>query len=192
MIIIIIVFWMIICTHRLIFYEIHDQLCNISTNLSAALYHTVYVFIGGGVCPSMIMVVSACLIRRNLARKRQRRMQLATIEHHRNSLDQQVHSLLFIQIIFYIIFTTPQMCNVIFNAISVSNPNRSQDYRAVERLVSFIGEVMLYLFPVTSFYLYTLTARTFRSELVKFIRLALRRPARTVPMTDVTAITQRA
>jgi hypothetical protein len=169
-IILIIIFWSIICSHRLIFYEIKGSLCGIVNNIGAAFYHSIYVIVGGGICPAMIMIVCACLIRRNLARKQQRRTQLSLGDQQRNSLDQQVLNILFIQIICYIIFTIPQLCNLVFAAVSITNFNPSSDYLAVEEFVAFIAELMLYLFPVTSFYLYTLTSRTFRSELKKCIR----------------------
>ncbi len=77
-----------------------------------------------------------------------------------------------------------------FSTISLAIPNRSSDYLAIERFVSFMAEVMLYLFPVTSFYLYKLTSRTFRSELVKWIRslLICFRKNEVTPTIDVTAI----
>ncbi|CAF1569899.1 unnamed protein product, partial [Rotaria sordida] len=40
-IIIIIIFWSIICSHRLIFYEIKGNFCGIINNMAAALYHSV-------------------------------------------------------------------------------------------------------------------------------------------------------
>jgi hypothetical protein len=169
-IIVIIIFWSIICSHRLIFYSIKGNICGIVNNIGAALYHSAYVIIGGGILPSMIMIICACLIRRNLAHKQQRRAQLSLPHHKDNSIDHQVLRILFLQIICYIIFIIPQLGNLVFNTISVTMPNRSQDHLAIEQFVSFIAECILYLFPVTSFYLYTLTSRTFRNELIKFFR----------------------
>ncbi|UJR14205.1 hypothetical protein I4U23_001198 [Adineta vaga] len=170
-VIIIIITWSIICSHRLIFYEIKGNLCGILTNTGAAIYHSLYVILGGGIIPTLIMITCALLIRRNLARKHQKRLHISVIEHHRHSLDHQVLVLLFIQIICYIIFTMPQLCNLVYNAISNTITNRSQERIAIERFVGFIAELMLYMFPVTSFYLYTLTSRTFRGELIAFFHL---------------------
>ncbi|CAF1496881.1 unnamed protein product, partial [Rotaria sordida] len=77
------------------------------------------------------------------------------------------------QIICYIIFTTPQLCNLVFNTILIITPYRSNDELAFESFLNFLAELMLYLFPVTSFYLYTLTSRTFRKELIDFFHLLL-------------------
>ncbi|UJR32880.1 hypothetical protein I4U23_020341 [Adineta vaga] len=165
----IIVVWFIICSHRLIFYEIKGTLCAIVNNMIAAVYHSIYVIIGGGICPTIIMILCASLIRRNLARKRERRTRFSLGDNQRSSLDQQVLRILFIQIISYVIFTIPQLCNLIFNTISITYRNRSNEHIVIERFVAFIAEFMLYLFPVTSFYLYTLTSRTFRKELIQVI-----------------------
>jgi hypothetical protein len=172
-IVLIIIFWSIICSHRVIFYEIQGNLCGILTNTGAAIYHSVYVIVGGGVLPATIMIVCALLIRRNLAFKQSKRIQQIAKEQRKSSVDQQVLRLLFIQIISYIIFTIPQLCNLVFNAISSTIPNRSSERLAIERFVAFMAELMLYMFPVTSFYLYSLTSRTFRSELLKFFRYVL-------------------
>ncbi|CAF1496553.1 unnamed protein product [Adineta steineri] len=170
-IIIIIIFWSLICIHRLIFYEIKGNLCGIISNTGAALYHTAYVIFAVGIFPSVTMIICAWLIRKNLIYQRSRRAQFSLTIIQRHSLNQQVLNILFMQIICYIVFTLPQMGNLIFSTISTTIPNRSDQHLAIEKFVLFIGEFMLYLFGVTSFYLYTLTSRTFRLEFIKFIRL---------------------
>ncbi|CAF1017152.1 unnamed protein product [Rotaria sp. Silwood1] len=188
-IVIIIIFWSIICSHRLIFYEIRGKFCGIINNMAAALYHSLYVIIGGGICPAMIMIICAWFIRRNLAHKHKKRTQLSLGESQRNTLDQQVLRILFAQIICYIIFTIPQLCNLVFNTISITIPNRSNEHLAIEVFVAFLAELMLYLFPVTSFYLYTLTSRTFRKELIKFFSSMLSRKGRITPAIGGTTAT---
>jgi hypothetical protein len=71
-IIVIIIFWSIICSHRLLFYEIQGNICGIVNSMGAALYHSSYVIIGGGISRAMITIICACLIHRNLAHKEQR------------------------------------------------------------------------------------------------------------------------
>ena len=183
-IIAVIVVWSIICSHRLIFYEIKDNICGIVNSMPAALYHSAYVIIGGGVLPTGIMITCALFIYRNLVHKQQRRRQLTVSQRQERPFNQQLLRLLITQIIFYIIFIIPQLCNLVFNTVSITIPNRSKEYLAVEQFVQFIAELMLYLFPVTSFYLYTLTSRTFRKELIKFLRAThLLKPANEVRPT---------
>ena len=170
-ILVIAIFWSLVCSHRLIFYEVKGKVCGILTNTPAAIFHTTYVLVGGGVLPATIMVVCAFLIRRNLARKELKRVHNVPVDdHRRTSLDQQVLRLLFIQVTSYILFTIPQMTYLVFNAVSSSIPNRSEERLAIEGFAAFIAELMLYMFPVTAFYLYTLTSRTFRGELIKLVR----------------------
>jgi hypothetical protein len=69
---VIIIFWSIICSHRLLFYEIQGNICGIVNSMGAALYHSSYVIIGGGISRAMITIICACLIHRNLAHKEQR------------------------------------------------------------------------------------------------------------------------
>ncbi|UJR07309.1 hypothetical protein I4U23_011597 [Adineta vaga] len=167
----IIIFWSIICSHRLIFYEIKGNLCGIVTNTAASIYHTFYVLVGGGILPSMIMILCTIFLRRNLAFKRQRRQN----QNQQNLLDQQVLKLLFIQSFFYILLTTPQMINLIYSSISTTIPNRTSNHLAIDKIIAFIAELMLYIFPVASFYLYTLTARTFQQELIAVLRFIFNR-----------------
>lgn len=170
-IIVIILIWSVICSHRLIFYEIQNTICGIVNNIGAALYHSAYVIIGGGLLPAIIMILCAYFIRQNLAFRKQRRTQLSLAQRNASSLDHQLLKILFIQIICYIIFIIPQLCNLVFGTISITISNRSIEYLVVQQFIAFIAELLLYLFPVTSFYLYTLTSRTFRKELMKIFHL---------------------
>ncbi|CAF3433917.1 unnamed protein product [Rotaria socialis] len=185
-IIVITIFWSIICTHRLIFYEIYGKVCGIVNNMIAAFYHSFYVIIGGGVLPATIMILCAWLIRRNLASRHQIRARLALGDRGKRKLDQQVHKILFAQVFCYIIFTIPQLCNLVFSTISITIPHRSSEHLAIEAFVAFIAEFMLYLFPVTSFYLYTLTSRTFRKDLMQFFRSLIDRNRRIMPGLSTT------
>ncbi|CAF1224150.1 unnamed protein product [Rotaria sordida] len=183
-IIIIICFWLIICSHRIIFYDIKGNLCGIVNNMAAAIYHSLYVIIGGGIFPIMIMIISTRLIRQNLEYKQKKRIELSVSSYQRNPSDQQVLNILFVQIICYIIFTTPQLCNLMFITMSITLHNRSIEHLAIESFFSFLAELILYLFPVTSFYLYTLTSHTFRKELIKSIRLIIGRHNRFKSIID--------
>ncbi|UJR06856.1 hypothetical protein I4U23_011145 [Adineta vaga] len=176
-------FWLIICIHRLIFYEIKENLCGIVNNIIASYYHTAYVVFAVGLFPPITMFISAYLIRRNLSLRQQRRINLVQNDLQQNSLDQQVLRMLFMQIICYIIFTLPQMGNLIFSTISITIPNRSNEHLTIERFVVFLGEIMLYLFGVTTFYLYTLTSQTFRSEFIKLFYFYHHRQNRIIPST---------
>jgi hypothetical protein len=166
----IIIIWSIICSHRLIYFEIDNNVCGISTNPPAAIYHSIYIIIGSGLLPVTVMITCALLIRRNLSNKQNKSRQNIVSKGKRNTyIDQQILRLLFIQIISYIVFTMPQLCNTLFSSVSTINSNRSSEYLVVENFIRFIAELMLYMFPVSTFYLYSLTSRTFRNELMRYV-----------------------
>ena len=169
-IVIVVLVWCIICSHRLIFYEIKGNLCGIVNNTIAALYQSAYVIIGGGILPVLIMIICACLIRKNLFEKKERRAEhvRSYAQRQQQTIDNQILRILLIQIICYIIFILPQMSYVVFNGISLTMLKQSSEHLAIEQFVLFIAECVLYMFPVTSFYLYTLTSKTFRKELLKY------------------------
>jgi len=130
---------MIKTSRWLIFYEIKGNLCGILTNTGAAIYHSFYAIIGGGILTATIMIICALLIGENLANKQRKRKHHSIIESQRNSVDQQVLRLL---------FTTRQLFYLIFTAISNTIPNRSRDRLTIERFISFLAELVLYMFPV--------------------------------------------
>ncbi|CAF2920040.1 unnamed protein product, partial [Rotaria sp. Silwood2] len=70
----------------------------------------------------------------------------------------------------------------------ITTSDRSSEHLVIEGFITFIAEFMLYLFPVTSFYLYTLTSRTFRKELIKYFRSIFGQNNRIVPITHGTTI----
>jgi len=179
-IIIITLLWLIIPIHIIIFYEIQSNVCAIFTNRVAAFYHSIYTIIMGGFLPILIMTACAIGIQHNLTLKRQRRqqqqngpisdMQRMRNEHHQRLRDQHALSILFIQIAVYIVVTTPQVTSLLYAAVVRNIPNKSSDRLAIERFVSYLAELLVYLFPVSSFYIYSLVSRTYRMELVKFLR----------------------
>ena len=136
----------------------------------------------GSFLPVSIMVICALLIHRNLRRKRFRRRQLVTIEQNNDEYverkrDQQIVRMLLFQALVFVITQTPWMLFNIYTTATIYVTNKSSDRMAIERFISFMADVMLFLLPVSSFYLYTLTSRTFRNQhqLTTIIHLNLTR-----------------
>jgi len=72
--------------------------------------------------------------------------------------------MLLIQVFVYIISILPLMIMYLYNAGTMSVPNKSTDRIAIERFVFMIVEVIVYCFPIVSFYLYALVSKIFREE----------------------------
>ena len=98
------------------------------------------------------------------------------MEHLQRKRDQQVLVMLLTQVLFYIVLTIPLLAFYFYNAVTIKITNKLVDRLAIERFANFLVEAIIILFPVSSFYLYTLVSHTFFNELVRLFRsvLALR------------------
>ncbi|CAF1053178.1 unnamed protein product [Rotaria sp. Silwood1] len=180
-ILIVIGVWLVLPIHTLIFYEIREAagICAIVYNRAAALYHSIYLLTTGGIFPATIMIVSALLIRRNLATKRDIHeqqihasilsTQQSTNTHLQRTRDQNALAMLFIQVIVYCIVQSPQFIYTLYAAITSNVPNKSPDRLAIEKFAFFSAELCVFLFPVSAFYLYILASGTFRIELFNLV-----------------------
>jgi hypothetical protein len=81
--------------------------------------------------------------------------------------------MLVVHIIFYVILAMPLMAYYFYNALTLNIPNKSANRLSIERFALYIAELIIYLFPVSSFYLYTVASHKFRSELLKLIHSLL-------------------
>ncbi len=175
----IILVWIVLPVHTLIFYNLKGNTCGIVYSIAAALYHSIFTTIMGGILPVVIMLVCALLIHRNLSVKRQRRRQLSVNQqsgsqsrnnYFQSRRDQQVLLMLVVQVLIYGILVTPLMIWYFYSAITLNVPNKSANRVAIEHFLMFTTELLLFGFPASSFYLYTLASRMFRAELMVMIR----------------------
>jgi ABC-type siderophore export system fused ATPase/permease subunit len=119
------------------------------------------------------MNICALLTRRNLALKRERRqrnvLQKRNEEKFQSKRDQQVLIMLFIQMMFYGITILPLMGIYFYSAITIYT-NKSSDRLNIEQFITYLVEMINFLFPVCSFYLYTMASHMFRIELKTMLR----------------------
>jgi hypothetical protein len=80
--------------------------------------------------------------------------------------------MLFTQISVYVISVIPLMASYAYNAATLHISNKSVNRINIERFAGFAAEVMVYIFPASSFYLYTISSSTFRNELIRLLRSA--------------------
>lgn len=177
---VLIIVWLILPVHTLIFYNLRAGACGILYNTAAAVYHSIFTTMVSCALPSSIMFTCALLIRRNLTLKRQRQQLIVNpqrerrneADHLNRARDQQVLVMLFTQVIVYVISVIPLMAIYIYTAVTFNISNKSIERISIERFAAFTAEAMIYLFPVSSFYLYTVSSRTFRNELIRLLRSA--------------------
>jgi small-conductance mechanosensitive channel len=174
---VIVCLWLVLPVHGPIFYQISASGCGIFNNKIAALYHSIFTTMNGCIFPIVIMIICTLLIYRNLVLKRQRRQvhdnrpisKQNEINRSQRARDQQVLIMLLVQVFVYIISITPLMIMFFYNAITQSVTNKSVDRVTIEKFASYISEVIVYLFPVLSFYLYTMASNIFRNELKRLL-----------------------
>lgn len=179
----IVLIWIVLPVHTLIFYNLKGNICGIVYHVVAAYYHSIFTTVTGGILPVVIMIVCALLIHHNLVLKQQRRRQLnnvsleSTSQSRRNNSqtkrDQQVLFMLLVQVSIYAILMTPLMSWYFYSAITLTVTNKSADRVAIERFAIFMAELIIFAFPTSSFYLYTMSSQIFRAELMIMIRCAL-------------------
>ena len=176
-----VIVWLIFPVHTLIFYNLRAGACGILYNTTAALYHSIFTTMVSFVLPTSTMFTCALLIRRNLALKRQRHLIVVSlqrgitdeVENSNRTRDKQVLVMLFMQVIVYVVSVTPLMVIYIYNAVTFNISNKPAERITIERFAAFTAEAMIYVFPVSSFYLYTASSRTFRNELIRLLLSAL-------------------
>ena len=196
-VIIIAVVWIILPAHSLIFYNLRGNTCGIIYSSAAALYHSIFTTVVAAVVPTSIMATCARLIYRNLVQRQQRRQGLSLQERtgtnetkiSQNKRDHQVLLMLLIQATFYVVTTTPLMCMYFYNALTIYVSNKSADRLAIERFSFYLAEMINFLFPASSFYLYTLASHIFRRELITTLYSIFRcqcvnNTTRVVPVTN--------
>ncbi|UJR32760.1 hypothetical protein I4U23_020219 [Adineta vaga] len=173
-----IIFWSVLTIHIPILISIRFNICSIFSNIIASLYHSVFMSISASVLPISIMITCALLIRQNLALKRQRRQQNTSIrqevERLQSRRDQQVLIMLFVQMLFYGYTIIPLMIMYFYQTITIYT-NKTIDRIVIERFSVFIAEFINFLFPVFSFYLYTLASKMFRVELKNMLYSFIKR-----------------
>ena len=178
-IILIVGIWLVFPIHAPILYQLRagGGACGIFNNQAGALYHSIFTTIWGCILPGSLMTIFSVLIYRNLIFKRKRvdehlsqqsgnKTEAKRIQQRR---DQQVLVMLLIQVFVYLISITPLMIMNLYNASTISVSSKSPDRISIENFIFFLVEVIVYSFPVSSFYLYTMVSKIFREELKRLL-----------------------
>jgi hypothetical protein len=174
----IVIIWLLIPIYTLVYYNLRSGSCGILYDDGVALFHSLFTTITGAFLPMTIMITCAVLIHRNLVLKRERRqlnVRQSTQERDESQnlqrkRDRQVLVMLLTQAIFYVIVTAPLMVFYVYQAASFFIKNTSADSLAVNRFLQFVSILIQMIFPVSSFYLYSMVSHTFREAFVSLLR----------------------
>ncbi|CAF1457209.1 unnamed protein product [Adineta steineri] len=168
------IIWIVLPIHNLIYRITSGSQCT-WLSVTSALYNSFFTIILGNLTPPLIMIICAILIDHNLAFKRERRRKNNQSQIEDESVrilqvrDYQAIAMLFIQVIFYITSTLPWVVFTVYSAFTLNVDNKSNDRQAIEGFLGYISEMILNIFPMMSFYLYTLTSNMFRQQFIKTV-----------------------
>jgi hypothetical protein len=164
-----VIIWIILPVHILIFDDIVGIQCTF-TLVAISIYHSIFAIVIGFLLPLLIMIICAVLIGYTLAFKRERRQHNIGQQNQEqavrllNARDQQVLIMLFC------LSAMPWTIYLLYNAITRTVTHKSTDRIAIESFLKYITEMIAYIDPTSSFYIYTLSSQTYRRELIKTIR----------------------
>jgi hypothetical protein len=191
-----VIIWLILPVHNLIFLEIVGILCAFPL-VAVSMYHSIFAIVLGTLLPLLTMIICAVLIRYNLASKRVRRQQNIGQQNQEqavrllNARDQQALAMLFLQAVCFGLSALPWTIYLLYNAFTRTVTHKSTDRIAIELFLRYLTEMITYIDPTLSFYIYTLASDTFRRELIKTIRLIFNyrnrgwvHPERALPNTE--------
>lgn len=170
-----ILLWLILPIHIPIIYDIKNGNCVPLRSLAFQYYHNVFVLLNGCVLPALLMSVSAFLTYHNLVLKRQRRQMIVVqsvndIEDIQRKRDRQVLITLISQVIVLVITVLPSTLFYLYVGMMSYASTKSDQALAIERFWAFVMELIMNLFPISSFYLYILSSSLFRNEFLLILR----------------------
>jgi H+/gluconate symporter-like permease len=147
--------------------------------VAVLIYQSMFAIVLGFLLPLLIMIICAVLIGYNLVSKRERRQRNIGQQNQEqavrllNARDQQALAMLFLQAICFCLSGMPWTLYLMYNSFTREVTHKSTDRIAIESFLKYITEMIAYIDPTLSFYMYTLASNTFRRELIKTIRLIL-------------------
>ena len=182
----IVVIWLLVPLHIPLFVTVEDHVCRFKGMLE--LYHSIYGIIFTGLIPPVLMSVFSALIFRNLKLRRIRRQiyPLTTITTNTDvtngndqvkKRDQQAVMMLLIQVIAYVISSTPYTLMLFYIVLTSKHQsiNHTNENHSLILFIQFIMDMLRFFCPFTSFYLFVLASRLYRQEMLVIVSIIYRR-----------------
>jgi len=174
----IILIWLLIPLYIPILITVENNTCAyIGT---AAFFNSIYSLIMIGILPPSLMFIFSLLIYHNLKLRHQRRqIHPSTLNHstqptHENRRmkikDQQVFAMLLVQAFAYLTSSTPYTITTLYVVLETNNStNETIGNESIITFISFLTNMLRYLCPFTSFFLFILVSRLYRGEMMSII-----------------------
>jgi len=170
---IVILLWFLIPLHiPIAIFEFHG---NCVYRDAIAIYNTIYSIIMIGLIPPILMIIFSFLIFHNLKlRTRRRQIRSLTVEpnylplHYEGAerKNEQILGLSFVQVFAYVISSTPYTIVRLYLVINQHATTGSfYEHETNSTLLAYITDMLRFVCPFTSFYLYVLVSQLYRTEM---------------------------
>ena len=192
-IVIIPMIWFIIPLHIPVLTTIQNGKCMMWTG-AAALYHSIYICFVAAILPTSLMAIFSLLAYRNLKHLMHHVHPTNNMPNNQDSekirlqrRDRQLSTMLFVQIIVYMIFTFSYPIQTLYNAaVLIIGGTKSADRTAIENFTLFLTQAFLLNFYSAASFFVFLTSPAFRKELILIFARIYSKPAQRKNQTQTT------
>ncbi|CAF1089011.1 unnamed protein product [Adineta ricciae] len=189
-----VIFWSVIYTQIIVFYEIGSGICTFRSG-HYAIFFTIYIAFDSGVLPILLMLIFGLLTVRNVRQTKARISTNVGQSSRMSKKDVQLHRMLANQIILFVILNMPNPIYLIYSSFTV-NMSKSALQSAAETFVSNMTYLLIYLGFSLTFTNFMISSDIFRREFAQILRTKILRqtsiaripeggtPVRMLPVND--------
>ncbi|CAF3114102.1 unnamed protein product [Rotaria sp. Silwood2] len=169
------IFWCLMYTQILVFYEIQDDICLYRRGVYG-IFFSIYLLIESGILPPLMTLIFGYLTIKNIRQSKQRIRPLAVagvvqpVEFTRMSRkDLQYVKMLFNQILLWLFLNFLNPCDLLYQTIAI-NKSKSSFRVTVETFINNMSYMFIHLEFSLTFFVYTLSSPFFRREFKRLIQ----------------------
>jgi len=152
--------WLCIACYMPIITELNNGVC--AMNDSYKLMYAIYQLIFASILPPLLMSIFSILTIRSL-----RERHLTQLQAKRR--DRDLICMVFAQVIMTICACIPYSMYLMYEAVTYYIVDKSKQRIELEAFLGFVAQFIIYLISVTSFYIFILTSKRFRTEFIDMI-----------------------
>ncbi|CAF1114641.1 unnamed protein product [Didymodactylos carnosus] len=169
-------FWLLSSIHVYFYWNIvigtgNKYTCTTATSIYTVFYAFYNALLSGVLIPTL-MIIFGVLTLQNIKQINRRIHNITanisrTInaqQQRRGIADNQLTVMLLVQLLFYVISCLPFPIYLLYNAFTINNQQKSTVQNAIESFISYLTIFLLYLNFCSTFYVYTLSGKSFRKE----------------------------